>query len=122
MIQRKNIKMLIYRILIFPAILIIAPVYKLIRFLRRKKTKVVYSDILDGFTNYAFPNKRVEEIAQRRASICAECPYAKYSGAIETVTSGETNKQIKGMYCDVCGCGLSAKIRSVSSWCPKNKW
>lgn len=113
----------IYYILLFPLIIIAAPLYKLTRYLvSRKNTKVVYKDILEGFANYTFPNENVEQLALIRAEICSKCPFAKYSGAVNTMTVGEKITSVKGMYCDACGCGLSAKIRAVKSFCPKGKW
>lgn len=113
----------IYYILITPLVLLIAPLYKLTRYiLSRKNTKVVYKDILEGFANYTFPNEHIERLAITRAEICSKCPMAKYSGAVNTITVGEKISSIKGMYCDACGCGLSAKIRVPKNFCPKGKW
>ncbi len=113
----------IYSILIFPFVLIIAPLYKLTRYLQsRKNTKIVYKDIVEGFANYAFPDDQTESLARERANVCAKCPFAKYSGGINTITVGEKIAHIKGMYCDACGCSLSAKIRVANNWCPKGKW
>jgi len=119
----RNVLRLIYGILLIPVVLIIGPLYKLTRYLTsRKKTSVVFEDIVAGFTNYAFPSEQVERLARTRAEICAGCPFVKYNGAINTISSGETITQVKGMYCDACGCGLSAKIRSPKNFCPKGKW
>lgn len=122
--MKKNTKLrLIYLMIITPLIIIAAPVYKLIRYIRsRKDTKIVYKDIIEGFANYTFPSESIEQLARTRAEICSTCPFAKYSGAINTFTDGEKITSVKGMYCDACGCGLSAKIRVPKNFCPKGKW
>lgn len=66
------------------------------------------TEIIDGWKHLINRDPKVEEIALKRASICAECPEAK---------------QILGVLkCDACGCPLIAKTRSMDSKCPKDKW
>lgn len=110
-------------IIFSPLILVFGLLYKLKRYVRSgKNTKIVLEDIVAGFTNYEFPSPHIEKMANIRAKICSQCEFAKYSGAVNTFTVGEKITHIKGMYCDACGCGLSAKIRSPKSFCPKAKW
>lgn len=118
----RKVLRVVYKVLIFPVILIVAPLYKLKRYLQNKKTNIVYADILDGFANYTFPNEKAEALAKKRAAICSKCPFVRYSGIVNTVSVGENIKEVKGMYCDVCGCGLSAKIRSLADFCPRSYW
>jgi len=61
-------------------------------------------EIVAGWKNVIFTDKAVEEMALKRATICAECPH-------------NVNK-----ICQECGCPLVAKTRSPQSKCPKNKW
>lgn len=112
----------LYKFVLFVGSVIISPFYVVWRLVHGKRTKVRYNDIVDGFTNYTFPDERAERLAKHRASICASCPLAKYSKAVRVVGGKESIKEIKGMYCDACGCALSAKVRSMDSWCPKYKW
>lgn len=65
-------------------------------------------NVIKGFVNYALSFKRtsdhnVEKEAERRLTICAECP------------------RLGAMFCKSCGCYLPAKVRSKSD-CPENKW
>lgn len=78
-------------------------------------------NIIDGFTNLAFPDAEVEDLAKKRAAICAECPLAVKTGVYSVIADKRT-KHIQGMKCDACGCNLSAKVRSVKDYCPKGKW
>lgn len=63
-----------------------------------------FSQILEGWKNYYFPNEAIEEIAKDRASICASCEH-----------------NIKNT-CNICKCPLSKKVRSLKTNCPKMKW
>lgn len=63
------------------------------------------NQIYDGWKNYIFPNKKIEEIAKHRIKICIECEKIK-----------------KGNFCGVCGCWTPAKVRSEKSTCPIKKW
>jgi hypothetical protein len=63
-----------------------------------------FKEIVNGWTNYIFPNEEVEKEAKRRAEICSECP--------------SNNMGV----CGECGCPLFAKTRSETSKCPLNKW
>lgn len=83
--------------------------------------KIKLANIVAGFGNLAFPNPEVEVIAMKRAEVCAECPNAVPSGIYNVIADNKT-KQIQGMKCDMCGCALSAKVRSVNDTCPRGKW
>lgn len=88
----------------------------------RKKTKSInFKNIIDGFSNLAFPNEEVEKIATARAEICAACPSAVKMGVYSVIADNRT-KVIQGMKCDECGCNLSAKVRSINDTCPLRKW
>lgn len=112
----------IFKLLLLLFGLIIAPVYWIFRAFKNKKTNINYSNIVDGFSNKAFPSPKLEKLAKSRAMICAECPFAKKSKMLETVYADNKTKTIQGMYCDVCGCALSAKVRSQNDSCPRGKW
>jgi hypothetical protein len=87
----------------------------------RRKARLKYNNIVDGFTNHVFPNEYIEDLAITRASICSRCPFAKHSATMKKVVVDNRTKEIQGMYCDICGCNLSAKVRS-NDYCPKGKW
>lgn len=89
---------------------------------RPAKTKSInLKNIVDGFTNLAFPSPEVEAVAVKRAQICAECPFAVKTGIYSVVVDNKT-KAIQGMKCSQCGCNLSAKVRSMNDTCPLGEW
>ena len=63
------------------------------------------TEIITGWKNYVFPNKKVEELAIERMEICLGCPKLK------------DNKR-----CAMCGCFMPAKVRSEMSTCPLKNW
>jgi hypothetical protein len=63
-------------------------------------------EIYNGWKNYVFPNKKIEELAKNRAQICVKC------------SDLNTTKNT----CKICGCYIPAKVRSERSKCPKKKW
>lgn len=79
----------------------------------------IFESIVTGFKNYTFKSETVEELATVRAKICAECPHAnpKYKFKL---FKDKANKEIEGLGCNICGCLLSAKVRSPLESCPDN--
>jgi uncharacterized paraquat-inducible protein A len=64
------------------------------------------NEIIEGWSNYIFESKEVEEEAKRRMEICISCEqFRKHSKR-----------------CRVCGCYMPAKVRSTKSTCPAKKW
>ncbi len=63
-----------------------------------------YREITEGWYNDAFPTSEIEEMANKRVSICASCP-------------NNINNT-----CKLCGCFLSKKTKSPTSKCPDGKW
>lgn len=63
------------------------------------------SEIISGWKNYMFPNKEVEEIAIKRMETCINCDRLKPDNR-----------------CGICGCFMVAKVRSLKSTCPLDKW
>lgn len=88
---------------------------------RKDKPPIVLANIVSGFKNLAFPSKEVEEMAMKRAAICAQCPSAQKTGIYSVVVDNRT-ANIQGMKCTDCGCNLSAKVRSLHDYCPQGKW
>ena len=62
-------------------------------------------EIYEGWKNYLFENPKVENIAKERIKICVEC---------EKFTKNHT--------CEMCGCFMPAKCRSMGSKCDLGKW
>lgn len=67
-------------------------------------------EILNGWKNYTFKTPKVERLAKERLEICVSCKIKDRPG----MTSYNT--------CRVCGCYVSAKVRSEKSSCPLGKW
>ena len=77
----------------------------------------IFESILTGFKNYAFKSPESEEMAKQRAEKCAECPHAnpKYKCKL---FKDKKLIPIEGPGCNLCGCLLSAKVRSPLESCP----
>jgi hypothetical protein len=115
-------------VVLLPFLLPTVGVYKLIGYAlggikikRKTKPDIVLKNIVDGFANLAFPDPKTEEIALKRANICAKCPFAQPSGLYSMIIDNKTT-QIQGMACNKCGCNLSAKVRSLNDYCPQGLW
>lgn len=105
-----------------PLILIGLPVYKLYQLAFNKRVvKGKYKDIVDGFSYLVVPDSEVEKKAKERANVCSGCKFAKYSGKMNVFVADNKTVKVRGMYCSVCTCSLSAKVRSNDA-CPIGKW
>lgn len=93
-----------------------------IRFKRSGKPDIVLNNIIAGWGNLMFSSPAVEQLALKRAKICADCPSAQFSGAYYITAPDSKTKQVRGLKCGECGCALSAKVRSVEDSCPLGKW
>lgn len=128
--RRKGWYVIVKSIILLPIILVGTGatlfhnfVIKKIRFKRDGKPDIILENIIAGWSNLIFGNPAVEQMAIKRAKICAECPSAKYSGGIYYITTiDQKTKEVKGLKCGECGCALSAKVRSVGDTCPLGKW
>ena len=71
-----------------------------------KSWKDKLAEIQDGWKNWIWKNEEVEKIALERAIICSTC---------------DSNK---GNTCELCGCPLFAKTRSMreTNKCDLDKW
>ncbi len=76
--------------------------------------------IFTGWFYLAFKRDKVEDMANRRAKICAKCPYAKFSNI--DVVWDKRIPSISGKHCQICGCSLPAKLRSAFEDCPDLRW
>lgn len=63
------------------------------------------NEIISGWKNYVFPNKEIEKIATNRMLTCLDCERLR-----------------KDNRCNLCGCFMPAKVRSIKSKCPIKKW
>ena len=82
------------------------------------------NNILQGWKNYAFESKEIENMAKARAVECAKCELAVY-GLVASLIEDEI-KEITGLVCNGCStnikCPLSGKLRSPNENCPLGLW
>lgn len=69
------------------------------------------SYIVQGWSNYVFPDEEVEQSAKKKAAICAVCPNAVDS-VWDDVLPDASLVEVKGMKCSLCDCPLSTLLRS----------
>lgn len=130
--SRRKTWYLCVKLIILLPLVIIAQIQRLAHYIQRfrksgiklhrnDKPPIVLANIVSGFTNLAFPNEAIEQLAYKRASICADCPAAEKAGVYSVIVDNRT-KNIQGMRCSDCGCNLSAKVRSERDYCPRGKW
>lgn len=81
-----------------------------------------FKEIVNGYTNYAFPTPTIKQLADERARICSSCPHIEPNALLKVIMPDNTEKEIQGSKCGICKCPLSAKVRSVFSSCPEGKW
>jgi len=83
----------------------------------------ILKSIIAGFGNYAFPSDTFEEMALVRAKQCSKCPHANPKHRFQLFKDNKLT-DIEGLGCDLCGCLISAKIRSPFEMCPDTirKW
>lgn len=77
-------------------------------------------NILNGWQNFISRSEVTEQLAEKRAEICAFCPQLKEGKVLAFIK--DDLKEIQGHYCNICKCPISAKIRSELETCELNKW
>lgn len=77
-------------------------------------------NILNGFYNLSKKDEVVEDLAEQRAKHCVSCVELKEGRLLNLIKDDLV--EIKGHYCGLCFCALSAKIRSINESCPLKKW
>lgn len=68
--------------------------------------------ILNGLRYYIFKDSYVESVAKEREVICNSCEHK----------GNECLVPKTGPCCNICGCSLKLKLRSLETSCPENKW
>lgn len=84
--------------------------------------KQKFDEIYDGWNNLAIKHPNIEKIAAERATECSSCEEAVSGFITRLIPETKSFEKIQGQKCLLCGCPLSAKIRSVDSECPRNLW
>ena len=64
--------------------------------------------IAEGIKNKLVKDERVEEIAKKRYSLCKLCKH---------LTEDKNKCYVPGECCDICGCNLQLKTRSLDESC-----
>lgn len=85
--------------------------------------------IKEGWINHWFDNDSVKDLAEKRASICANCPLnvnnvcsRNKQGVVKDTFIYNEQVRLEGSIQNGCGCPLSAKTKSPDSQCPLNFW
>ena len=120
--RKKRFYRKVLKVLLYVPVHIILFFRKLILSRKQKYYDAKASNIIEGFTNLAIADPKIEMLAKLRARICGECPEAISIGIVNSVSLNNETKQINGMKCNKCGCLLNAKVRSTSDYCPLGKW
>jgi hypothetical protein len=68
--------------------------------------------IFEGMKNALIYDEYVEDIAGQRLAVCNDCEHKGNKCAVPKT----------GPCCNLCGCSLTFKTRSLSSACPETKW
>jgi hypothetical protein len=71
--------------------------------------------ILEGITNSIIRDEFVESVAEERMSICNTCVRKDDNGDTCLVSGTQP-------CCNLCGCYLHFKVRSLSTHCPDYRW
>lgn len=79
--------------------------------------------ILEGITNSIFVKEEVEKIANQRKEICNVCPKNSENSDKEFFDPGKYySTKRPDVHCTSCACNLHAKLRSLHTSCPIEKW
>jgi transcription elongation factor Elf1 len=85
--------------------------------------KINVKHILEGITNSMFVKQEVEKIANERHALCKVCPKNSSNHDKEGFDPGAYyNKLRPDEHCSMCACNLHAKVRSLHTDCPIDKW
>jgi hypothetical protein len=71
--------------------------------------------IMEGITNTVLRDAFVEKVAEERGKVCNSCPRKDNEGSSCMVSGTQP-------CCNLCGCSLTFKLRSLSAECPDFKW
>ncbi len=82
---------------------------------------MLLSNIITGWKNYLTDNKKVEDIAKKKAMVCAICPNKKESKVFGWVKGGLDIEEIDASVCGLCDCPIAMLVRSNKK-CKANKW
>lgn len=82
--------------------------------------------IIEGIKNSIFVKEEVEKIASQRYAICRGCPANSSNQNKPDIIKPEPGPYYLPLrpdeHCTHCACNLHAKIRSLHTACPIDKW
>lgn len=85
--------------------------------------KLNVKHIIEGIANSIFVKEEVEKIAEERKAICAVCPKNSNNKDKTDFDPGPYYSTIRpDEHCSVCACNIHAKVRSLHTGCPLDKW
>jgi len=85
--------------------------------------KLNVKHILEGIKNSIFVKEEVEKIAQMRHDICKECPKNSTNKDKSDFDPGKYFSSFRpDEHCSMCACNIHAKVRSLHTNCPIDKW
>lgn len=77
--------------------------------------KLNFKEVWEGWRNHLLPpedlKEMIEKTSQERLSICQPCEF-----------NTTPERIVNWSRCQVCGCPLKQKSKSLHSECPKKKW
>lgn len=79
-------------------------------------------NILRGWKNYIWEAPEIEELAKKRAEVCAGCNRAVHGTYAEWIPEKRGLVDVQGLVCELCTCPLVTLLRSPNAECKKNKW
>lgn len=74
----------------------------------------------EGINNFKHPNVDVELLAKERKETCVGCPMYKKEPIPMFRVIDKNIPELSNIFCDLCGCTLSYKLRQSLDKC--NKW
>lgn len=85
--------------------------------------KFTIKHIIEGIKNSVFVKEEVEKIAQARYEICKSCPKISSNRNEKFFDPGKYFSKVRpDEHCSMCACNIHAKMRSLHTACPIDKW
>jgi predicted metal-binding protein len=85
--------------------------------------KINVKHILEGVANSIFVKEEIEKIANERNEFCKICPKSSANSEKDFFDPGPYYSKLRpDDHCSLCACNLHAKVRSLHTNCPAEKW
>lgn len=76
----------------------------------------------EGWFNFITSTKGHKEVALSRLAICDKCPHKLELNYLAAAVLSVAKPGSSTYKCGKCGCPLSAKVLSMESQCPDDRW